>query len=112
MSTPTCRALGALPVRPLTAMEDSIAEPLSGMATAVVLEKVVPPVEPPEPLTACTVLAASARPAPQPPEQEPGRARALFLMAVSICAGVSEELADFISATRPAMCGVAMLVPW
>src|ERR1044072_6537581 len=111
MSTPTWRAEGALPLRPLTAMEDSIAEPLSGTATAVVLEKVVPVAERP-PLTAATVFAASARPAPQPPEQAPGSGRALFLMAVSICAGVSEEFADFTSATRPAMCGVAMLVPW
>src|ERR1044072_3953670 len=105
MSTPTWRVEGALPVRPLTVIGDSTAEPLSGMETAEVLVKVVPPVEPPDPLTACTVLAASARPAPQPPEHAPGRARALDLIADSIWAGVSEEFADFISATRPAMCG-------
>src|ERR1041385_5035845 len=110
MSTPTWSAEGALPLRPLTAMEDSIAEPLSGMATAGVLEggeKSVLPLRAPPPLTAATFWAASARPAPQPPEQAPGSGRALFLMAVSICAGVSDEFADFTSATRPAMCGVA-----
>ena len=64
------------------------------------------------PVTACTVLAASARPAPQPPEHVPGRARGLVLIADSIWAGVSAEFADFISAARPAMCGAAMLVPW
>ncbi len=76
----------------------------------MVLEKVVPVDVPP--LTAWTVLAASARPAPQPPEQVPGRARALALMADSIWAGVRAEFADFSSAARPATCGVAMLVPW
>lgn len=76
-----------MPVRPLTAIEDSTADPLSGIERAVVLEKVVPPVEPPPLATACTVFVASARPAPQPPEQVPGRARALFLRAVSIWAG-------------------------
>ncbi|CAM5464171.1 hypothetical protein SVIOM342S_08496 [Streptomyces violaceorubidus] len=98
-----------LDVRPAVLSEPGQA----GLGLPIALEvDVDAPVEPPEPLTAGTVLAASARPAPQPPEQEPGSARALVLMADSIWAGLSEEFADFISATRPAMCGVAMLVPW
>ena len=53
MSTPTWRAEGALPLRPVTLIGDSIAAPSSGMATAVVLENVVPVDVPP--LTAWTV---------------------------------------------------------
>ncbi len=63
-------------------------------------------------VTAATVAAASARPAPQPPVQVPASGRALVLIADSIWAGVSEVFADFSRAARPAMCGAAMLVPW
>lgn len=36
MSTPTCSADGALPVRPVTFTEEVTAEPRSGMAPSVV----------------------------------------------------------------------------
>ena len=51
-------------------------------------------------------------PAPQPPEQVPGKGRVVFFNVVSICAGVSAVgEALIINAATPATCGVAIEVP-
>ncbi|CAM5473702.1 hypothetical protein SGLAM104S_05886 [Streptomyces glaucescens] len=42
MSTPTRRAAGAFPVRPVTGTAEVTAAPLSGMATSAVFSNVVP----------------------------------------------------------------------
>lgn len=62
------------------------------------------------PATARTAAAASTRPAPQP-EQDPDAGRAVCFRIASICAGVSEGFADFMSAATPATCGAAIEVP-
>lgn len=61
--------------------------------------------------TAATVAAASTRPAPQPPLQVPGIGRAWDCRAARTWAGVRLGLRLSMSATRPATCGAAMLVP-
>ena len=63
-------------------------------------------------MAADTAALASMMPAPQPPEHDPGSGRAVLLMMLSTCAGLSGLGAtDCISATTPATCGAAIEVP-
>ncbi len=67
---------------------------------------------PPPPPAAATAALASTMPAPHPPEQLPGSARAVSLRICSTCAGLRvPPAAACISATTPATCGAAMEVP-
>src|SRR5688500_5410427 len=109
MSTPTLVVADALPATEET-IED-VTVPRSAIATSVVFSSepdgggVVPPM-------AFTVLVASARPEPQPPEQVPASGRAFVLIRFLTSAGVSDGFFATISAARPAMCGAAIDVPW
>src|SRR5213592_4289897 len=62
MSTATLSVAGALPVRPVTLIEENTAAPASGICTSVVLSKYLPVGGGVAPLTASY---ASARPSPK-----------------------------------------------
>src|SRR5690349_685538 len=109
MFTPTLVVEDALPVR-VDVIDEVTAAPLSGIATSVVFSR--PPEGGGVVVTAFTVLVASARPAPQPPEQVPGSGRELVLIRSLTWAGVSDGFFAISSAARPATCGAAIDVPW
>ncbi len=68
---------------------------------------------------ACSARVASSMPAPHRPakmrpgahELRSGKGRALVMIALLICAGVTAGTADLISAATPATCAAAGLVP-
>src|SRR5687768_3951616 len=105
MSTPTLVVADAFPVTE-ELIDDSTVR-MSAIATSVVFSS------PPDgggvvPSTAFTVLVASARSAPHPPEQVPGSGRTLALIRSLTWAGVSDDFFATSRAASPAMCGAAI----